>query len=208
MSNRRSHETFHPGRVIRKFFLSGFVVFSFVAYALHKPYTNTDVGFSVVSPTPSLMASPQVIISTMPPQIDTGAAPPQQSSDPATLAPAAPTAPPQPTLSPTLPPSAAPAQALTGGYKDGTYTGPEVDAFYGLVKVQTVIRNGKIASVQFLEYPSDRRTSQRINSIAMPYLQQEAIQAQNANVDIITGATLTSQGFMMSLQGALSQAGG
>ena len=48
----------------------------------------------------------------------------------------------------------------------------------------------------------------RINSIADPELQQEAIQAQSANVDIITGATLTSEGFQMSLQDALSQAKG
>jgi uncharacterized protein with FMN-binding domain len=60
--------------------------------------------------------------------------------------------------------------------------------------------------VQFLQYPSDRRTSQRINSIAMPYLRQEAIQAQSAQVDIISGATLTSEGFQASLQSALQAA--
>ncbi|HEY9152218.1 MAG TPA: FMN-binding protein, partial [Anaerolineales bacterium] len=92
------------------------------------------------------------------------------------------------------------------GYKDGTYTGPTVDVNYGLVQVQTTIQNGKVAQVTFLQYPSDRRTSQRINSIAMPYLQQEAIQAQSANVDIISGATLTSEGFQMSLQSALASA--
>jgi uncharacterized protein with FMN-binding domain len=48
----------------------------------------------------------------------------------------------------------------------------------------------------------------RINSIANPELEQEAIQAQSANVDIITGATLTSEGFQMSLQAALNQARG
>ncbi len=91
-------------------------------------------------------------------------------------------------------------------YKNGTYSGPDVNVFYGLVKVQATIQNGKISSVQFLDYPSDRRTSQQINSIAMPYLQQEAIQAQSSNVDIISGATLTSEGFQMSLQSALASA--
>ena len=91
-------------------------------------------------------------------------------------------------------------------YKNGTYTGPQIDAYYGMVQVEAIVQNGKIADVQFLEYPSDRRTSQRINSIAMPYLQQEAVQAQTANVDIISGATLTSQAFIMSLQSALSSA--
>jgi uncharacterized protein with FMN-binding domain len=68
------------------------------------------------------------------------------------------------------------------------------------------VQNGKIADVQFLQYPHDRRTSQRINSSVMPYLQTEAIQAQSANVDLITGATLTSEAFAESLQAALSGA--
>ncbi len=91
-------------------------------------------------------------------------------------------------------------------YKNGTYTGPSIDAFYGPVEVQATVQNGKLASVQFLQYPNDRMTSVQINTIAMPYLQQEAIQTQSANVDIISGATLTSEGFMMSLQAALASA--
>ncbi len=91
-------------------------------------------------------------------------------------------------------------------YKNGTYTGPQVDAYYGTVQVEAIVQNGKIADVQFLQYPQDRRTSQRINSYAVPYLQQEAVQAQSANVDMISGATLTSQAFIMSLQSALSSA--
>jgi uncharacterized protein with FMN-binding domain len=83
-----------------------------------------------------------------------------------------------------------------------------VDAFYGIVQVQTTVQNGKIANVQALEYPTDRRTSARINSIAIPYLQQESIQAQSANIDLITGATLTSEAFAASLQVALGQAQG
>ena len=81
-----------------------------------------------------------------------------------------------------------------------------MDVNYGLVEVQATIQNGKISDVQFLDYPHDRRTSQQINAIAMPDLQQEAIQAQSANVDIISGATLTSEGFQMSLQSALASA--
>ena len=65
---------------------------------------------------------------------------------------------------------------------------------------------GEIAGVQFLTYPSDRRTSQRINSYAVPMLQNEAVQLQSAQIDIISGATLTSQAFAESLQSALDQA--
>ncbi len=96
----------------------------------------------------------------------------------------------------------------SSGLKDGTYTGSTVDVNWGYVQVQATIQGGKISNVQFLQYPSDRRTSVRINSFAVPYLQQEAIQAQSANVDIITGATLTSEGFQQSLQDALTQARG
>lgn len=93
-----------------------------------------------------------------------------------------------------------------GTYKNGTFTGPAVNAYYGLVQVQVVIQGGKISNVQFLQYPNDRRTSQQINSQVMPWLQQEAIQAQSANVDLISGATLTSEGFANSLQAALLSA--
>jgi len=96
--------------------------------------------------------------------------------------------------------------ALNTRVKDGTFTGSEVDAYYGWVKVQTIIQGGRITDVHFLEYPQDRRTSQRINSFAVPNLQQEAIQAQTANVDIISGATLTSEAFRVSLQAALDSA--
>jgi uncharacterized protein with FMN-binding domain len=91
-------------------------------------------------------------------------------------------------------------------YKDGTYTGSEADAYYGLVQVQAVIQNGQITSVSFLEYPNHRRTSVQINTQVIPWLQQEAIQAQSAQVDLISGATLTSQAFAESLQVALNSA--
>jgi uncharacterized protein with FMN-binding domain len=99
-----------------------------------------------------------------------------------------------------------PPAIAAGQYKDGAYTGPRVNADWGWVQVKAIVQNGQIADVQFLQYPSDRRTSQRINSIAMPYLQTEAIQAQNANVDLISGATLTSEAFVESLQVALASA--
>ncbi|MGE5393039.1 MAG: FMN-binding protein [Candidatus Saccharibacteria bacterium] len=100
--------------------------------------------------------------------------------------------------------SAQPSQ--TGKYKDGQYVGSSVDAYYGNVQVRVTVQNGKIADVQFLDYPQDRRTSQMINSQAMPYLKEEAIQAQSANVDIVSGATDTSEAFQQSLSSALSQA--
>lgn len=93
-----------------------------------------------------------------------------------------------------------------GQYRDGSYVGNVEDAFYGNVQVKVIISGGQINDVQFLDYPHDRNTSVRINTQAMPYLKQEAIQAQSANVDIVSGATATSEAFIQSLSSALSQA--
>ena len=92
------------------------------------------------------------------------------------------------------------------GYKDGTYTGSVADAFYGNIQVQVIISGGKITAVNFLQFPNDNPTSQYINSQADPLLSQEAIAAQSASVDIISGASASSQAFQQSLADALSQA--
>ena len=94
----------------------------------------------------------------------------------------------------------------TSQYKDGTYTGISADAYYGNIQVRVVIADGKISDVQFLDYPQDRGTSVRINTHAMPILRQEAIVAQNANVNTVSGATDSSGAFRQSLSSALSQA--
>ncbi|MBI3632041.1 MAG: FMN-binding protein [Candidatus Vogelbacteria bacterium] len=91
-------------------------------------------------------------------------------------------------------------------YKDGAYTSPVTDAYYGNLQVKAVIQNGKLADVMFLDYPKDRSTSIRINTQAMPILRSEAIQAQSANVDAVSGATQTSEAFNQSLSSVLLQA--
>jgi uncharacterized protein with FMN-binding domain len=102
--------------------------------------------------------------------------------------------------------SPSPVTASGSQYRDGTYTGGEADAQWGFVQVKVVVSHGKITDVQFLDYPNDRSRSRYINSIADPELANEAIQAQSAQVDIITGATDSSEAFMQSLADALSQA--
>lgn len=99
-----------------------------------------------------------------------------------------------------------PAPAALGAYKDGTYTGTLADAYYGYVQVRATIAGGALSNVTFLSYPSDRDTSRFINAQAMPYLRQEAIAAQSANVNIVSGATDTSIAFRQSLASALSAA--
>ncbi len=119
-------------------------------------------------------------------------------------------APSLPTSSPTPNNTAAPTTTTTSSasspYKDGTYTGIVADAYYGPYQVAAVISGGKISNINFLQYPNDRGTSIEINSQAMPFLKQEAIAAQNANVDIVSGATQSSNAFRQSLQSALDKA--
>ena len=104
-------------------------------------------------------------------------------------------------------PAQAQQTALSGAqFKDGTYTGNSVNVFFGNVQVSAVISGGKLSAVHFLQYPNTHSVAVFINQQAMPYLKSEAIQAQNANVNIISGATLTSEGFQASLASALSQA--
>jgi len=94
----------------------------------------------------------------------------------------------------------------TGKYVDGSYTGSAADAFYGYVQVKAVVSGGKLTAVQILQYPNDRSTSRYINSQALPYLQQEAVAAQSASINTVSGASDTSQAFRESLASALTQA--
>jgi uncharacterized protein with FMN-binding domain len=80
------------------------------------------------------------------------------------------------------------------------------DAYYGKVQVKAVISGGKIIDVQFLDYPKDRQNSVQVNLRAMPILTREAISIQDANVDTVSGASLTSAAFRESLTAALAQA--
>jgi uncharacterized protein with FMN-binding domain len=99
-----------------------------------------------------------------------------------------------------------PTTKKSGIYKDGSYTGDVADAYYGIVQIKAYIQNGYLKDVVFLNYPNDRRTSQNISAYATPILRSEAIQAQSANVDIVSGATNTSIAFKQSLASALTQA--
>ena len=96
-----------------------------------------------------------------------------------------------------------PAQAQ---YRDGAYTGPVVDAYYGLMQIQAIIKGGRLTSIRVLQYPNDRSTSIFLNRQALPMLRDEVISAQSANVDIVSGATLSSEAFKQSLGAAMTRA--
>ena len=97
------------------------------------------------------------------------------------------------------------AASTKAAYKSGTFLGPAEWTKWGYYQVQVTISGGKITSVQEVQTPSDGK-SQRINSVAAPILQAEAVSAQSANIQGVSGATYTSQTYKASLQAALDQA--
>lgn len=102
----------------------------------------------------------------------------------------------------TPPPSA----TSTSAYKDGSYTGSVADAFYGKLQVKVTISGGLITNVTYPQYPNAPGHTTDVSNATLPVLTQEAIKIQSANVDIVSGATQTSQAFQQSLASALVQA--
>ena len=87
-----------------------------------------------------------------------------------------------------------------------TYTGTAIQTRYGAVQVQVTISSGKITGVTTLLAPSGVPHSSSISAAATPVLASEALTAQSAKIDTVSGATFTSQGYLASLQSALDQA--
>jgi uncharacterized protein with FMN-binding domain len=108
------------------------------------------------------------------------------------------------TLSPAASP--APSVATAGGTKQ--VDGAVVPTRFGDVQVRLIETNGKITDVQALQMPFDRRRSNEISQFAEPILRSEALQAQSAKIDTVSGATYTSDGYDRSLQSAIDRAGG
>lgn len=87
---------------------------------------------------------------------------------------------------------------------DGTFDGGTYDAYFGPVQVEITVQGGQVVSSKALQSPNHRRTSVMINNQALPWLEQEVIQAQSAKVNIISGATLTSRAYVKSIKDALN----
>ncbi len=122
--------------------------------------------------------------------------------------PASPSA--SPTASPSVTPSAAPTPSPSPSPSptalSGTFTGADVPNRFGDVQVRVVISNGRITDVQAVTLPTDRAESAYISQQVGPWLRTEALQAQSANIDIISGAPYPSQSYAQSLESALQQA--
>lgn len=97
--------------------------------------------------------------------------------------------------------SPSPAAAAT------TVTGSVAQTRWGPVQVRITVAGGRITDVSVVQYPHENGKDQQINARALPVLIDETISAQSASIDMVSGATITSEGYVQSLQSALDQAG-
>lgn len=163
---------------MKKYIIAGVLVVAFIAYLIFATNNKAPVTApEAPSGTPNT-AGPTSLPTTTPPSGN----------------------PPSATASPASSPVASGNQ-----YKDGIYTGSVADAFYGKLQAVVTIQGGKITNVTFPEAPSGGHSSD-VSAFALPALAQEAIAAQSANVNIVSGATQDSQAFQQSLAAALAQA--
>lgn len=103
-------------------------------------------------------------------------------------------------------PSASPSPSPTPAGVSGTFTGSDFPNRFGDVVVRLVISDGRITDVQAVQLPNDRQRSAYISEVAGPMLRSEVLQAQSAHIDVVTGATYTSQSYAQSVESALQQA--
>ena len=88
-----------------------------------------------------------------------------------------------------------------------TYDGAVASTRWGDVQVRITVTNGKVTASEAIAYPNGNGHDQQINAYAIPILNQEAVAAQSAKISMVSGATVTSQGYLQSLQSALDKAG-
>jgi uncharacterized protein with FMN-binding domain len=120
--------------------------------------------------------------------------------------------PPATPVSPVSPGSGSrPGSSTKSGSSAGTsgpasYTGTAADTRWGPVQVQITVSGGKISASRAVQYPQGTSRDAQINGSALPVLDQEVLQQQSASIDTVSGATVTSDGYLQSLQSAIDQA--
>jgi uncharacterized protein with FMN-binding domain len=88
-----------------------------------------------------------------------------------------------------------------------TVQGDVADTRWGPVEVEITVAGGKITNVSVPQYPNGNGRDQQINAYALPVLIDETLTKQSAAIDMVSGATVTSDGYVRSLQSALDKAG-
>jgi uncharacterized protein with FMN-binding domain len=96
--------------------------------------------------------------------------------------------------------------ATASSLRNGTFTGNSADTRYGPVKVRITVSGGRISAVDVVDVPQGNPRDVEINNFAVPVLQNETLSTQSAQIDFVSGATFTSDGYTRSLQSALDKA--
>jgi len=149
--------------------------------------TSTNAGATASGAPPAAGPAPATTTPTTP-TTTAGSGPPTTGAP----APSAPTAPPT-----TSPRSTAP---------NGTASGNVTQYPFGVLQVTATVSGGRITNISTQVQSRDPR-SQQIDDTALPMLRSQALSAQSANIQGVSGATYTSQAFATSLQSALSSLG-
>lgn len=130
-----------------------------------------------------------------------------RSGMPSVAAPSVAAAPPDPSAgssSTSSPSTSSPSTSSSSG--TSSYTGDAVDTRWGPVQVRITVQGGRITAAEAVQYPQNNPRDQEINAYAVPLLNQEAVQEQGGAIDAVSGATVTSDGYIQSLQSAIDQA--
>jgi uncharacterized protein with FMN-binding domain len=140
-----------------------------------------------------------VALSGATPSNDATAGQPSPSSQPSAAA---------STATPSTPSTSSGTNAASG---PRTVTGSSVrvsEGFrtFGFVQVQVTVQKGKILKVQAVNYPNGDPQSAEISQYSIPVLGQEVLKAQGTSIDVVSGATYTTQAYAQSVQAALDKA--
>lgn len=167
-----------------------------VSYALSERQPSTTVASGSAAGVVGVVSasSPTPLVPLPTPRATTTSAPSPSAVPRVTVAPRRTAAP-----KTAAPKTAAPKPAVT-------VNGAAYDTRYGPVQVQITVRAGRITRSDAIEYPTQDRRDREINSYAIPQLNQEAVDAQSAQIDTVSGATYTSDGYRQSLQSAIDAA--
>jgi uncharacterized protein with FMN-binding domain len=117
------------------------------------------------------------------------------------------TATPRPTSTAGASGATTPAPKRTGSSPSGSFAGASESTRYGQVQVEIIVRSGRITDVRALHLTDQGGRSVAISARAAPILRSEALKAQSAKIDAVSGATYTSEGYLTSLQAAIDKAG-
>ena len=111
------------------------------------------------------------------------------------------------TATPSTPTTGSSGSSSTSTKRKKTFTGDVASTEWGPVQVELTVTAGKITHVAVPQYPNGNERDYEINQYALPILVQETLQDQSAGIDMVSGATVTSDGYLGSLQSALDKAG-